>query len=255
MSSELIPKSSSGAPVAPSYTFEQIKQMAVTFAKSGLYGIKDENQAFALMMECAAQGKHPGLVMRDYDMIGNRLAKKTVAMLRDFQASGGRVEWQELTDSRAAAYFSHPMAPKPILIDWDMERAKKAGLLGKTGDMYGKYARAMLRSRCISEGIRSSAPDATENMYTPDEIRAIENEEPPKIVSENTAVAEAVAATESEMPRDEVDALINSMDVQTLAELSKAFEAAWKQTKGNAAARARLKAAYDAAKAGLESQP
>ena len=42
--------------------------------------------------------------------------------------------------------------------------------------MYKKFSRQMFRSRCISEGVRTCAPDATEQMYTPDEIRAIEIE-------------------------------------------------------------------------------
>ena len=117
--------------------------------------------------------------MRDFDVIPGRLAKKSEAMLRDFQESGGRVEWLELSDVRAKAKFSHPYAPVPITIDWDMERAKKAGLSTKAGDMYSKYGRAMLRSRCISEGVRSTAPGATSQMYTPEEIRNIEIETAP----------------------------------------------------------------------------
>jgi len=236
---------------AISYSFEQVHRMAVAFAKSNLYGIKDENQALALMLEAQAQGKHPALIMRDYDMIGNRLAKKSTAMLRDFQASGGRVEWVELTDTRAAAKFSHPLAPVPILIDWDVERAKKAGLASKEGSMYIKYTRAMLRSRCISEGVRSTAPDATEQMYTPEEVRAIEAEVAADPVSVNQAVSDAT----SKLPPEEVESLINSLDVKTLDELRDAFAKAWTRAKeaGDKDACKAIKGAYDEMRAALEA--
>jgi hypothetical protein len=243
-------------PVAPkTYTFEQLRQMAVSFAKSGLFGVKDPDSALSLLLIAESEGKSPAAVMKDFDIIQGRPAKKSEAMLRDFQASGGRVEWVELTDSRAAAKFSHPLAPVPILIDWDLERAKKAGLLGKSGDMYSKYARAMLRSRCISEGVRSTAPGATSQLYTPEEVMQIAAEEPPKTVSENAAVADAVdqIKADAETPKDDIDELIDTLDVPTLALLSTAFENAWKATKGNKAARERVKVAYDAIKAGLEA--
>jgi hypothetical protein len=90
-------------------------------------------------------------------------------MLRDFVAGGGRVEWHALTDVIADATFAHPQGGT-VRIVWDMERAKNAGLLGR-GDMYKKYPRAMLRSRCISEGVRTVGPFATSGVYTPEEVR------------------------------------------------------------------------------------
>ena len=238
------------APAMMTYTFEQMRQMSVSFAKSGMFGVKDADQAFSLLMYGQALGKHPALIMMDYDLINNRLAKKSNAILRDFQRSGGRVEWVKYADDECIAIFTHPLSVKPVTIDWNMARAKTAGLADKNGGMYTKFTRAMFRSRCISEGVRTCAPDATEGLYTPEEVAQMEAE--PTVVSETQAVAEAVAHVQSEMPRDEVDALIDSLDVGTLAELSAAFESAWKATKGNTAARARIKAAYDDMKAELE---
>jgi hypothetical protein len=223
---------------APTFTFPELQRMAMAFAKSGLYGIKDENQAFALMMEAQAQNRHPALIMRDYDLVGNRLTKKTIAMVRDFQATGGRIKWIELSDTRACAEYSHPLSPQPVTVDWDMERAKKAGLAGKDGGMYSKYARAMLRSRCNSEGIRTCAPDATENMYTPEEV--MEMDEPPVGESVDTAIEHSVGGLKPE----QIEALINAMDVATLPDLEVAFANAWRATK-NPQLRERFKGCYD----------
>lgn len=223
-------------PATPSYTFEQLKQIAASFAKSGLFGVKDADSALSLLLVAQAEGRSPALVMRDYDIIQGRLAKKAEAMMRDFQASGGRIEWQELTDLRAAAIFSHPLAPKPLLIDWDIERAKKAGLATKEGGMYSKYTRAMLRSRCISEGVRSTAPGATGGSYTPEEVRAMEQDAPPAI-GVDAAVAQAAEEVTKELPEDEMDSLIESLDVKTRVELITAYNTGLKilKERGNKA--------------------
>jgi hypothetical protein len=239
---------------AQQYSFEQINRMAVTFAKSGLFGVKDPDQALALMLYAQAMGRHPALIMRDYDLIQGRLAKKSEAMLRDFQASGGKVEWHELTDAKASATFSHPLAPKPLTIDWDMARAEKAGLLKKTDSMYIKYPRAMLRSRCLSEGIRSTAPEATEQLYTPDEIRQIEHEQPEPVAIQQ-AVTSAAEQVINEIPEDELDAMVGSLDCKTLPELISAFGKSYTiaKNKGDEHAMKKLKSNYDMMREAIES--
>lgn len=248
----VVPQRHMEPPTYPvSHTFDQLTRMAASFAKSGLFGVKDQDSALSLLLIAQSEGLHPAKVMRDFDVIQGRLAKKAEAMLRDFQASGGRVDWVELTDTRACAKFSHPLSPVPITIDWDMDRAKKAGLAGKSGDMYVKYGRAMLRSRCISEGVRSTAPGATSQMYTPEEIRQIAAEETTDPVSVTTAVTQAVNA----LSEDEVDALIATLDVKAMPELQAAFAAAWKRCKeaGDTRAQEKVKANYDAMKADIEA--
>ena len=117
-----------------------------------------------------AEGKHPAIIARDFNIIQGRPAKKAEAMLRDFVQGGGHVEWHQLDDTIADATFAHPQGGT-VRISWDLPRAQKAGLVGKAGDMYGKYTRAMLRSRCVSEGVRTVGPFATSGVYTPEEVR------------------------------------------------------------------------------------
>jgi len=147
-----------------------VMKMAEAVAKSGLFGVKSADQALALMLVAQAEGRHPALAARDYDIIQGRPAKKTEAMLRDFLENQGKVEWHELSDTLASATFSHP-AGGSVKIDWDIKRAGAAGLSGR--DMWKKYPRQMLRSRCVSEGIRTVCPMATSGMYIPEEIRDI----------------------------------------------------------------------------------
>lgn len=61
-------------------------------------------------------------------------------------------------------------------ITFTMDDAKKAGLL--SNGSWGKYPRAMLRSRCVAETCRSLFPDALCGMsYTPEELGAEVDEE------------------------------------------------------------------------------
>jgi hypothetical protein len=236
---------------APQHSFDQLVRMSKSLAASGLFGVKDPDQALSLLLLGQAEGKNPVIMLRDYHVINGRPAKSAEAMQRDFQASGGSIEWVELTDARACAIFTHPLAPKPLTIDWDIPRAKQAGLASKDGNMYTKYARAMLRSRCISEGVRSTAPQATGGSYTPEEVRQIEREAPVEAIGIEAAVEQATHG----LSEDELDALIMSMDVRTVPDLRNAFGVAWKRAKeaGDTAAQEKLKATYDAMLADIES--
>lgn len=152
-------------------TFTEMERLAESIAKSNLFGMKTKEQALALMAISQAEGRHPALAARDYDIIQGRSAKKAEAMMRDYLESGGKVEWHALSDTIADATFSHP-AGGTVRIDWNEQRAKTAGLAGK--DMYKKYPRQMLRSRCISEGVRTVCPAATSGMYVPEEVADFE---------------------------------------------------------------------------------
>jgi len=156
-------------------SFDEIVRLGSFIAKSGLFGMRTPEQAIALMMIAHAEGRHPALAARDYDIIQGRPTKKAEAMLRDFLDAGGRVQWHALSDQVADATFSHPQGGA-ARISWDMARAQKASLKNK--DMYSKFPRQMLRSRCVSEGVRTIWPTATGGLYVPEEAVHIEAEEP-----------------------------------------------------------------------------
>jgi hypothetical protein len=147
--------------------------MAAAIAKSGLFGIKTQDQALALMAVAQAEGLHPASVARDYHVIQGRPALKADAMLARFIQAGGRVTWDAYTDDCVKATFSHP-AGGTVTVDWTMERAKRAGL--GTKDNWRSYPRQMLRSRVISEGIRTVYPGVSVGVYTVEEAE----DEPPK---------------------------------------------------------------------------
>lgn len=157
------------APVSMS----EMQILANAVAGSRLFGITRPEEALSLMAIAQAEGMHPAIAARDYHIIQGRPALKADAMLARFQASGGKIEWHMLDDVTADATFSHPQGGV-VRISWTMERAKMAGLGGK--DMWKKFPRQMLRSRTVSEGIRTVFPGVLVGMYTPEEVRDFDDD-------------------------------------------------------------------------------
>ena len=183
----------------------EVERMAMAVAKSGLFGVKEPNQALALMLIAQAEGLHPAIAARDYNIIQGRPALKADAMLARFQAAGGKVEWTTLTDEKVSGKFSHAQGGT-VEIDWDMARAKKAGLGGK--DNWTKWPRQMLRARVISEGIRTVFPGCIAGFYAPEEVIDFTTEKditppsspaPAAQTDKPTPVPEAVKAAATKM--------------------------------------------------------
>jgi len=179
--------------VVHEHNVSDIERMARAFAASKLFGISTPDQALALCLIAQAEGRHPASAAQDYHIIQGRPSKKADAMLRDFLAGGGKVEWHALDDDIADATFSHP-AGGSVRITWDMARAKKAEL--KTA-MWAKYPRQMLRARVVSEGVRTVYPMATSGMYVPEEVQEFDAPKP---------VLEAPANETGSMPMIEGEA-------------------------------------------------
>ena len=165
--------------------------MANAIVKSGLFGMKTPDQALALMIVATTEGRHPGSVASDYHIIQGRASLKSDSMLARFQQSGGRVEWHDHTNEKVSATFSHP-AGGSLRIDWDMARAKAAGLGGK--DNWRSYPRQMLRARVISEGVRATFPAVLNGMYTPEEVQEFDapRTAPRSVKAEPVVVVEQV---------------------------------------------------------------
>lgn len=222
-------------------SYNDMQRMATTVAKSGLFGVKNEDQALALMALCQAEGIHPMTAVRDYHIISGRPALKAETMLARFMQNGGKVEWHALTDQKAEATFSHPQGGS-VRLDWTLDRAKQAGLL--SNPTWQKYPRPMLRSRLISEGVRTVSPGIVQGVYTPDEI---ENSAPEIVtVSAEQAVQSFdTAPLLQDAANDLTSQIIDAPDMDTLKAV---FASAYTSAKSakDEKRMATFKAAYDA---------
>lgn len=154
--------------LVPFVPFADLQQMGVALAKSGLFGMKSPEQAIALMLVAQAEGQHPATIAQDYDIIQGKATRKTHSVLARFQQGGGSVAWHSLTAEVADATFSHPQGGSLRMV-WTIEQARKAGLAGK--DNWKNYPRAMLRARCIAEGVRAVYPAAIGGMLVAEEAQ------------------------------------------------------------------------------------
>lgn len=155
--------------------FAEMTKMASVVANSRMFGFKTQDEALAIMLLCQGEGLHPAVAMRDYHVISGRPSMKADAMLARFQTAGGAVKWTKYGEDAVSGVFSHPQGGS-VEITWTMEQAKRANLSGK--EVWKSHPRAMLRARCISEGIRTVFPACIVGVYTPEEIQAMPAPEP-----------------------------------------------------------------------------
>ncbi|MFN3629966.1 MAG: recombinase RecT, partial [Casimicrobiaceae bacterium] len=174
--------------------FQEKLRLAEAAAKCGL--IKSVEFGLVVMAYAESEGLHPAAGLREYKEVSGKPSLSAESMLARFQRSGGSVVWEALTDERAVAVFSH--GDTSVRIEWDIDRARKAGLLTDRGgrpSMWKLYPRAMLRSRVVSEGVRTVFPGLVLGVYTPEEQEQIQQEDQakPEPVSEKPKKAEASA--------------------------------------------------------------
>jgi len=168
-------------------TFADMERLANAIAKSRMFGLTTPEAALTLMAIANAEGRPAAIAAIDYHIINNKPCLKADAMLARFQQAGGKVEWHDYSDERAEATFTHP-AGGSIKLSWDLDRAKRAEVMGNP--TWKKYPRAMLRARTISEGIRTVYPGILNGMYTPEEI-------------EDTQPAQVIKVRPRKMPEEE----------------------------------------------------
>lgn len=148
-------------------TIQDMTNMSVAFAKSGLFGYKNASEAFALMCIAQANGLHPAKAVERYHIMQGRPAMKSEAMLASFQESGGKIRWLKRTDTCCTLHLEHPNGGE-LDVTWDKARATAAGLWGKSN--WKTYPTQMLSARCVSEGVRALYPACLCGMYTPEEV-------------------------------------------------------------------------------------
>lgn len=193
-----------------------VMQMAEVVVKSGLFPqFRTRESAAALMLLCRAKGLDPMTAVERYHIVQGRPVMRADAMLGEFVAMGGKVEWHRRDEQESKATFSHPLGGS-VTVSWTFEMAQEAKLTGK--DVWRQYPRQMLHARCVSEGVRSVLPGATNGMYTPEEAA---NMEPAPVYAPETAAQSrenarreplvAIAADRPQASRAAADAMNEAM--------------------------------------------
>lgn len=179
--------------MANEMTVQDMSNLSIAFAKSGLFGYKNSSEAFALMAIAQANGLHPAKAAERYHIIQGRPAMKADAMLSAFQEAGGKVRWVKRTDTECILHLEHQQGGE-LDVKWNMERANKAGITGKS--TWKQFPAQMLSARCVSEGVRALFPACLSGMYTPEEVQDFKKDD----VEAGATVPEFVEATVEDTP-------------------------------------------------------
>lgn len=203
--------------------FNEIQSMANVVAKAGCFGFKSPEQAAALMLVAQADGLHPAKAATHYHIIQGKPSLTADAMLARFQQAGGKVSWEAYGDDLVCGTFTHP-AGGTVSITWNIARAKKAGV----GNLE-KFPAAMLRARCISEGVRTVYPGVIVGLYTPEEVSTFAPE-PQQVKAQTISYTPETPIDEipfSFMPPADADGVPDEIGkAQNLPALIEAFQSA-----------------------------
>lgn len=208
MSANTTPAVFSPSPFVP---LSEVLETAKIIVQSGLFpAFKTPQAAAALMLLCRSKGLDPMQAIERYHIVQGRPVMRADAMLSEFIGGGGRVEWHERTDKIARATFSHPQGGS-VEVSWTIEQAKAAGLTSK--DVWRQYPRQMLHARCVSEGVRSVYPSATNGLYSPEEA---ENMEPIRATVASVETPQSAPAIEAKpaMTPAQIEARRQLIDAQ-----------------------------------------
>jgi len=129
--------------------------------------IKTGAQAAAIILAGRELGMQPMRALRSLVMVKGKVTEAADSQLSRFKADGGRANFVTLDAEQAVLWLKHPNGDEHTET-FTMADAKAAQLL--SSGMYGKFPKAMLRSRAITAGLKSIGWEGGVGMYDPDEL-------------------------------------------------------------------------------------
>lgn len=150
--------------------FDSDMKVAQMLVKSG-YVPKDVSrpeQVLFLMLLGRDMGLSPVQSLRHVRMIQGRPELSADIQLGKFCEQGGKFKWLKLSDTEAHLWLQSPSSLEPHVSTFSIEHAKRAGLLSNA--TWGKYPKAMLRSRAITQGLKDIGFILGAGIYAPGEV-------------------------------------------------------------------------------------
>lgn len=160
---------------------ETISKVAKMALASGFLGkdVCSAEKAEYIIMKGKELGIPPILALTQINVIQGKISVSAELMLTLVRKNcpNARIEFVELSNTKCIINAQRP-PERSVSFKYTIEDAATARLIDKQGDMWKKYPRAMLRSRCVSECCRSLFSDALMGAsYTPEELGAVVSEE------------------------------------------------------------------------------
>lgn len=152
----------------------ELNTVAMTVAKSGLFGAKTPEQAFVAIATGMELGLKPMQSLRNIVVVQGRptfSADGGFAVVRNHPEYGGIV-WDKCDATEARCRITRVSKGGALKEEFvgafTMKDAAAAGLANK--DNWKHYPARMLRARALSYACRDAFPDVLNGLYAPDEI-------------------------------------------------------------------------------------
>lgn len=133
-------------------------------------GIRDPAELVAVILTGQEMGMGAMTSMRTLYIVNGKVSLSSEGMLAFAIKAGVKPTWVKSTTEVARLRLERE-GMEPFEVEWTMDDAKRAGLAGK--GVWKSYPRAMLRNRCVSEGVKAYCPDALLGAYVPEEMSSI----------------------------------------------------------------------------------
>lgn len=152
---------------------DQAFRLARAIAMSGMapkaYG-QDENKCFVGILAGAELGLAPFQALQSIAVIGGNPSVWGDGALALVRASGLLEDFEETDDGHKATCRAVRRGETPIIREFDMDDAKKAGLLGKAGP-WTQYPRRMRQMRARAWALRDGFADVLKGLHIVEEVR------------------------------------------------------------------------------------
>ena len=167
---------------------QDLQTLGAIIAQSNLFGKRNPAEGLAIVAMCQQKRISWLDFMQTFHMIQGVVAKKTDAILADFHRIGGTHRIVSRTPDRAEAVFALGDNAYSSSITWDDCKYEPFIYVGLEKDVVpliekGAFDRLtvkskyrtprarmqMLWARCVSDGVRTVAPECVQGIYTPEE--------------------------------------------------------------------------------------
>ena len=192
----------------------QLQIMAKAVTESGLFGLKNQNQAFTLMLIAEAEGIPAIKAVQMYSIINGMPSLKSTEVQSRFQKSGGKLQWIETTEKKAVCKMSHPDGGEYVS-EFTIEMAKQMGLSAK--DNWVKMPKQMLMARAITAGVRALYPACLNNMYSDMEAIDMPKEDIIETEIEDEAPKQSISLLKMKLANRLKELSLSTADIKAFA--------------------------------------
>lgn len=159
------------------YTLEDKKEIVAHAMASNFFSaFKNKSQALIITLAAESMGMSPVWGLQNMFVINNKpgVGAEGLLGLCFKNIPGFGIEYKQ-HDENGCTIEVIRQNSKPATFSFTMDDARRAGLTGK--DVWRKYPKDMLRSRCISQMCRAYCSDAVQgNAYTEEEVTSFTEE-------------------------------------------------------------------------------